>query len=96
MGRGSNPAAATAPTPAPAPAPAQMAAPRQRPAAMPSSVNSAAANNVFKQASGALTDAMGGARATSWAFKASRSARSLVTIRSRSKRSKPLVESKRT
>jgi hypothetical protein len=29
---------------------------------MPSAVNSAAANNVFKQASGALTDAMGGAR----------------------------------
>jgi len=32
------------------------------PTPMPSAVNSAAANNVFKQASGALTDAMGGAR----------------------------------
>ena len=32
------------------------------PTPMPSAVNSAAANNVFGQASGALTDAMGGAR----------------------------------
>ena len=51
MGRGSNPAAAAAPTPMPAPM-----------APMPSAINPAAANNVFKQASGALTDAMGGAR----------------------------------
>ena len=69
MGRRSNPAATVAPTPmpaapapapAPAPMPAQMAAPAPTP--MPSSVNAAAANNVFNQASGALTDAMGGAR----------------------------------
>lgn len=67
MGRRSNPAATVAPTPMPAvpsqvqaPAPAQMAAPAPTP--MPSSVNAAAANNVFNQASGALTDAMGGAR----------------------------------
>jgi len=32
------------------------------PTPMPSAINPAAANNVFKQASGALTDAMGGAR----------------------------------
>ena len=65
MGRRSNPAATVAPTPMPAPAapapmPAQVAAPAPTP--MPSSVNAAAANNVFNQASGALTDAMGGAR----------------------------------
>ena len=65
MGRGSNPAAATAPTPMPAPAapapapmPAQMAAPA--PAQMRPAVNPA--TNIFGQASGALTDAMGGAR----------------------------------
>ena len=69
MGRRSNPAATVAPTPMPAVPerpvnqaimPAQMAAPAPTP--MPSSVNAAAANNVFNQASGALTDAMGGAR----------------------------------
>jgi hypothetical protein len=51
MGRGSNPAAATAPTTAPA----QMQPAQMRPAANP-------ATNIFGQASGALTDAMGGAR----------------------------------
>lgn len=43
--------------------PAATAAPRMAgPTPLPSAVNPAAANNVFQQASGALTDAMGGAR----------------------------------
>ena len=63
MGRGSNPAAAAAPTPMPAPmAPRPAQVMQSAPTPMPSAINPAAANNVFKQASGALTDAMGGAR----------------------------------
>ena len=54
MGASSNPAAATAPT---TPAPAQVQPAQMRPAASP-------ATNIFGQASGALTDAMGGARGT--------------------------------
>jgi hypothetical protein len=49
MAGGANPAAVTQPS---------MAGPTP----LPSAINPAAANNVFQQASGALTDAMGGAR----------------------------------